>query len=128
MLGEHDGVALDSIEDARRQDYVPPIDTTEHGYLTVHYAGVKGLATRLSMDFYEGKAPDDAFSIMSSFLPDDALDLKAAVVGKTANIRAYRSPKLARALPASRGMLYVECKGPQPSTLCDTNDVVLGAP
>ena len=105
-----------------------PIYTTEHGYLTVHYTGVKGLATRLSMDFYEGKAPDDAFSIMSGFMPDDTVDLKADVVGKTANIRAYRSAKLAKALPASRGMLYVECKGPNPATLCDTTDVVLGAP
>ena len=105
-----------------------PIYTTEHGYLTVHYAGVKGLATRLSMDFYEGKAPGDAFSIMSGFLPDDAVDMKTDVIGKAANIHAYRSAKLAKALPASHGMLYVECKGPHPAALCDTADVALGAP
>src|SRR5215472_9835044 len=87
-----------------------PIYTTEHGYLTVHYAGVKGLATRLSMDFYEGKAPSDAFSIMLVFLPDDAVDMKTDVIGKAANIHAYRSAKLAKGLPASHGMLYVECK------------------
>jgi len=105
-----------------------PIYTTEHGYLTVHYAGVKGLATRFSMDFFEGKAPDVAFSITSAYLPDDAEDLKADVVGRAANIRAYRSAKLAKALPASHGMLYVECKGPDPASLCYTTDVVLGAP
>lgn len=105
-----------------------PIYTTEHGYLTVHYAGVNGLATRFSMDFFEGKAPDDAFSITSAYLPGDAVDLKAEVVGRKANIRAYRSAKLAKALPASHGMLYVECKGPEPATLCYTTDVVLGAP
>jgi hypothetical protein len=105
-----------------------PIYTTEHGYVTVHYAGVDGLATRFSMDFYEGKAPADAFSITSAYLPDDAVDLKANVVGKTANIHVYRSAKLAKALPASQGMLYVECKGPEPAMLCYTTDVVLGAP
>jgi len=105
-----------------------PIYTTEHGYVTVHYAGVNGLATRFSMDFYEGKAPADAFTITSSYLPDDAVDLKTDVVGKTANIHVYRSAKLAKTLPASRGMLYVECKGPEPATLCYTTDVVLGAP
>jgi len=105
-----------------------PIYTTEHGYVTVHYAGVNGLATRFSMDYYEGKPPGYAFSIISAFLPDDAVDLKTDVVGKTANIRAYRSAKLAKALPASHGMLYLECKGPQPATSCYTTDVVLGAP
>ena len=105
-----------------------PIYTTEHGYVTVHYAGVKGLATKFSMDFYEGKAPSDAFSIVHALLPPDAIDTKADVVGRTANIRVYRSPRLAKALPASRGMLYVECVGPQPAMLCYTVDIVLGAP
>ena len=104
-----------------------PIYTTEHGYLTVHYAGVKGLATRFSMDFYEGKAPDDAFSIVSAYLPDDAV-LRWTGAGRVMNIRAYRSERLAKALPASHGMLFIECKGPQPATLCYTTDVVLGAP
>ena len=105
-----------------------PIYTTEHGYLTVHYAGVKGLATRFSLDFYEGKAPDDAFSIASAFLPTDAVDLHADVVGKNANIRAYRSARLAKTLPVTRGMLYVECKGPNPAMLCYTADIVMGTP
>ena len=105
-----------------------PIYTTEHGYLTVHYAGVKGFATRFSLDFYEGKAPPDAFTIAAAFLPPDAVDLHADVVGKTANIHAYRSDTLAKALPASHGMLYVECKGPNPAMLCYTADIVMGAP
>jgi len=105
-----------------------PVYTTEHGYLTVTYAGSAGLATRISMDFYEGKAPADAFRIVSAYLPGDAIDTGSDVVGSTANIRVYRTPLLARELPASHGMLYLECKGPQPALLCNTMDIVLGAP
>lgn len=96
--------------------------------MTVTYSGPVGLATRISMDFYEGKAPSDAFRLMGAYLPDDAIDTGSGVVGKTANIRVYRSERLARSLPATHGMLYVECKGPQPSLLCNTTDIILGAP
>jgi hypothetical protein len=105
-----------------------PVYTTEHGYVNVTYAGPSGLATRFSLDFYEGKAPDEAFRIASMFLPEDATDTGTRVVGAKASIRLYRSAKLARTLPASRGMLYVECTGPQPALMCEKLDIVLGSP
>jgi len=101
-----------------------PIYTTEHGYLTVSYAGSAGLATHLSLDFYEGKAPDDAFNIVAAYLPRDAIDSKGRVVGPKAVIRVYTSALLEKALPVSRGVIYVECTGAQPSMLCERADIV----
>ena len=100
-----------------------PVYTTEHGYLTVTYAKAGAVAERFSLDFFEGKAPDDAFRIVSAYLPSDAVD-KRSVVGPKANVRAYSSAWLARALPASHGMLYVECTGAHPASLCEKADVV----
>lgn len=106
-----------------------PIYTTEHGYLTVTYSGAKSLATRFSLDFYEGKAPAEALRIIGAFLPSDAVDTKASVVGSKAAIHVFTSKRLTAALPQSRGTLYVECSGPQPALLCDRMDVVAtGAP
>ncbi|HLW37278.1 MAG TPA: hypothetical protein VKR99_02495, partial [Candidatus Eremiobacteraceae bacterium] len=105
-----------------------PIYTTEHGYLTVTYAGRGGLATRFSLDFYEGKAPDDAFHFAASYLPPDAVDTGTRASGARAAIRVYKSERLARQLPASRGLLYLECTGPHPVLLCDKIDVALGSP
>ena len=105
-----------------------PIYTTEHGYLTVTYAGPTGLATRFSLDFYEGKAPDDAFRIAGAYAPPDAADTGSRAVGARASIRVYKSARLAKALPASHGMLYLECTGPQPAMLCEKLDVALGSP
>ena len=105
-----------------------PIYTTEHGYLTVIYSGSKGPAKRFSLDLYEGKAPDDAFHIAAAYLPHDAVDTHAQVVGKKSAIRVYTSVQLAREIPSSRGMLYLECTGANPALLCEEVDVSLGSP
>ena len=105
-----------------------PIYTTEHGYLTVTYAGEHGLATRFSLDFYEGKAPDVAFDIADQYLPPDAVDTGSRAVGVRKSIRVFESKQLAGALPASRGALYLECSGPNPAVMCEKIDVVLGSP
>lgn len=105
-----------------------PIYTTEHGYLTVTYGGAKGPAKRFSLDLYEGKAPDDAFRIAGAFLPPDAVDTHAQVVGKKSAIRVFQSAQLAREIPATRGLLYLECTGANPSRTCEEVDVAMGSP
>jgi len=105
-----------------------PIYTTEHGYLTVTYAGSKGPAKRFSLDLYEGKAPDDAFRIAGAYLPHDAIDTHAQVVGSKSNIRVYSSRELETSIPGSRGLLYIECTGANPARLCEEVDVSPGSP
>lgn len=105
-----------------------PIYTTEHGYLTVTYGGMRGLATRFSLDFYEGKAPDVAYQIASAYLPQDATDTGARVAGARSAIRVFASKQLAQTLPATHGTLYLECTGPHPATMCEKIDVALGSP
>jgi hypothetical protein len=105
-----------------------PIYTTEHGYLTVQYAGTRGLATRFSLDLYEGKGQDDGFRIASAFLPPDAVDTGTRAVGGRKAIRVYTSRSLAARLPASHGLLYVECEGAHPNVACEQVEVVLGSP
>ena len=105
-----------------------PIYTTEHGYLNVRYSSADGLATSFSLDFYEGKAPNDAFQIAATYLPADAVDSGSRVSGRRSSIRLYKSARLARTLPASGGLLYLECTGPQPALMCEKLDVVLGSP
>jgi hypothetical protein len=105
-----------------------PIYTTEHGYLTVHYAGAHGLATRLSLDLYEGEAQDTGFEIAASMLPPDAVDTGARATGPRKSIRVYTSRSLASRLPASQGLLYAECEGANPAVACEQIEVVLGSP
>jgi hypothetical protein len=105
-----------------------PIYTTEHGYLTVTYGGPKGPAKRFSLALYEGKAPDDAFKIVGAYLPNDAVDTHAQVVGKKSAIRVFASAQLAREIPSTRGVLYLECTGANPSLLCEEIDVSMGTP
>jgi len=105
-----------------------PIYTTEHGYLTVNYNGPSGSAKRFSLDFYEGKAPVDAFRIAGTFLPPDAVDTHAHVVGAKSNIEVFTSAQLATEVPATKGLLYVECTGANPSLLCEEIDISPGSP
>ena len=105
-----------------------PIYTTEHGYLTVTYAAPSGLATRFSMDFYEGKSPNDALRIISAYLPTDAADTRGLVSGPRASVRIYRSAWVAKTLPQSQGLLFVECSGAQPARLCEKADIAVGSP
>ncbi len=102
-----------------------PIYTTEHGYVTVTYARATHLATRFSTDFYEGKAPSEAFRIASAFLPSDAVDTKGSASGPHAAIRVFKSDTVAKRWPAGAGIIYVECLGPQPALLCYKEDVVV---
>jgi hypothetical protein len=101
---------------------------TEHGFLTVTYSAPQGVADHLTLDFYEGKAPDDAFSFASAFVPPDARDTGTRVSGKRESIRVYQSATLSKRLPASRGMIYLECSGADPTRLCMTVDIAVGAP
>jgi hypothetical protein len=105
-----------------------PVYTTEHGYVTVTYADKRGLATRVSIDFYEGKAPATAFQLAAAYLPPDAADTGARVSGARSSIRVYKSAQLGRNLPASNGLLYLECAGPNPAIMCQKLDVALGSP
>ena len=101
---------------------------TQHGYLTVTYSAAQGQATHLTLDFYEGKAPDDAFAMASAFLPPDAKDTGARVMGRRGSIRVFTSASLGQRWPASHGLLYLECSGGQPQSMCLTVDVALGSP
>jgi hypothetical protein len=110
----------------------PPPDAqiydTQHGYLTVTYSSPRGLAIHLELDLLEGKSPDDAFAIGSSFLPADAVDTGARVAGKRETIRVFKSASIARRLPPSHGMLFVECSGVDPARMCETLQIALGSP
>ena len=110
----------------------PPPDgqiyPTEHGYLTVTYASAEGLATHLTLDYYEGKPPDEAFKDAATFLPPDARDTGTRVTGKRESIRVFQSAGLERQLPASRGLIYLECVGTDPSVMCLTVEFALGSP
>jgi hypothetical protein len=104
------------------------IYTTEHGYLTVTYFGMTpAVAQHLSMDFYEGKDPASGFAFAAAYLPSDAKDI-AHAVGAKYQIRLFKSDELARTLPASRGNIFVECAGPNPSRECDTMEIGAGNP
>jgi hypothetical protein len=92
--------------------------TTEHGYLTVRYTRAAGDATHLSLDFYEGKAPADAFRLASAYLPPDAVMLGDAQ-GKAGSARLYRSKRVAAHIPASQGFIEIVCAGPNPALLCN---------
>jgi len=101
---------------------------TEHGYLTVTYSSPQGTATHMTLDFYEGKAPDDAFTEALAFAPGDSSDTGARVAGKRSSIRVFKSAMLAARLPATRGLIYLECSGPDPASLCLTVDIAIGSP
>lgn len=96
--------------------------------MTVTYAGARGLATRFSIDFYEGKATDAAFQLAGAYLPPDAADTGTRASGARSSIRLYKSKLLERKLPASGGLLYLECAGPNPAIMCQKLDVALGSP
>jgi hypothetical protein len=104
------------------------IYTTEHGYLTVTYSSAHGLATRMELDFLEGKAPADAFAIGTSFLPPDTTDTGIRVQGKRESIRLYRSATIARRLPSTHGDVYAECGGVNPAVMCEELVFSLGSP
>ena len=93
------------------------------------YAHDTQVATRFSTDFYEGKAPADAFVIAAGYLPKDAVDTKSSASGQKVAIRVFKSASIAKRWPKGDGLIYVECQGPQPSMLCYKEDIVaVGVP
>jgi len=100
------------------------IYTTEHGYLTVKYdRKPPAIARSLSLDFYEGKDPATAYALIAPYLPPDAADAGDKVVGSKYQERAFTSAELGRAVPDSKGMIFVECASPNPARECDRMDI-----